>query len=199
MHRFRLLAAAAALSAAPFGAFAERLSLEEISAYLDGLKTAASAFVQHNADGTASSGRVWISRPGKIRFEYDPPERTTVIADGRVVAVIDGRSNTRPQIWSLHLTPLKFVLRRNVDLTRPDMAVAHEGGDGFTGVRLQDPGHPERGSVDLLFREDPVELRQWTITDATGARTTVVLEDLRAGAALDGVDFEIPGLDDQSG
>ena len=199
MNGFRLLAAAAALSAAPLGAFAEKLSLEEISAYLEGVRTAESAFVQHNADGTRSAGRVWISRPGKIRFEYDPPELTTVVADGRVVAVIDGRSNARPQIWSLHLTPLKFVLRRNVDLTRPGMAVAHEGGDGFTGVRLQDPGHPERGSVTLLFREDPVELREWTITDGTGARTTVVLEDLRAGVALDGVDFEIPGLDDQSG
>lgn len=199
MNGFRLLAAAAALSAAPLGAFAEKLSLEEISAYLEGVTTAESAFVQHNADGTRSAGRVWISRPGKIRFEYDPPELTTVVADGRVVAVIDGRSNARPQIWSLHLTPLKFVLGPNVDLTRPGMAVVHEGGDGFTGVRLQDPGHPERGNVELLFREDPVELREWTITDGTGARTTVVLEDLRAGVALDGVDFEIPGLDDQSG
>lgn len=183
-----VLWAAMALPAA-----AEKLSLPEISAYLNRLQTAQGAFTQVNEDGTISTGRILLKRPGRVRFEYDPPEEALVVADGDTVGIIDPRSNDGPQGYPLHRTPLKIILANNVDLTRERMVVGHASDGKTTTVRAQDPEHPEYGSIDLVFTGDPVELRQWVIHDGSGGSTTVILGDLRTGVRLADERFVIPG------
>ncbi len=183
-----LLWAAMALPAA-----AEKLSLGQISNYLNDLKSAQGAFTQINEDGTISTGRILIKRPGRVRFEYDPPEEALVVADGDTVGIIDPRSNDGPQGYPLHRTPLKIILARNVDLTRERMVVGHASDGTSTTVRAQDPEHPEYGSIDLVFTADPVELRQWVIHDGSGSQTTVVLGDLQRDVRLSNERFVIPG------
>lgn len=172
---------------------AEKLSLVEISRYLNGLTSAQGDFTQINEDGTISTGRILLRRPGRVRFEYDPPETALVVADGDTVGIIDPRSNEGPQGYPLHRTPLKIILARNVDLTRERMVVGHASDGTSTTVRAQDPEHPEYGSIDLVFTGDPVELRQWVINDANGGRTTVVLGELRTDVRLADESFVIPG------
>lgn len=175
-------------------AMAQKLSLAEISRYLNGFQTATGAFTQINDDGTISTGQIFIKRPGRVRFEYDPPEKVMVVADGTHVGVIDGKSNTRPEAYPLHRTPLKIILARNVDFTRERMVTGHVSDGSSTTVRAQDPDNPEYGHIELVFTPDPVELRQWVIQDSTGSRTTVVLGGLETGMRLRSDDFEIPGV-----
>lgn len=185
-----ILWAAMALPAA-----AEKLSLGEISRYLNSLVTAQGQFTQINEDGTISTGRILIRRPGRVRFEYDPPEAALVVADGATVGIIDPRSNDGPQGYPLNRTPLSIILARNVDLSRARMVTGHSSDGTITTVRAQDPDNPDYGSIDLVFTADPVELRQWVINDSGGGRTTVVLGDLQTGVRLADEAFVIPGKD----
>ena len=191
MNMMRILMVPALCAAMALPAAAQQLSLAEISNYLNGLQTAKGEFTQVNADGSISTGEILLKRPGRVRFEYDPPEETLVVSNGDTVGIIDPRSNER-QGYPLHRTPLKIILARNVDLTRERMVVGH-GSDGpTTTVRAQDPENPDYGSIDLVFTRDPVELRQWVINDQNGS-TTMILGDLQTGVRLDNDLFEIPG------
>ncbi len=174
-------------------AFAEKLSLNEISQYLNGFKTASGEFTQINDDGTISTGQIYIKRPGRVRFEYNPPEQILVVADGDTVGIVDGKSNTSPEAYPLHRTPLKIILARKVDLGRARMVTGHVSDGKTTTVRAQDPDNPEYGSIELVFTASPVELRQWVIDDGAGSRTTVILGDLTKGVSLDNERFFIPG------
>ncbi|MCZ7675136.1 MAG: outer membrane lipoprotein carrier protein LolA [Roseovarius sp.] len=175
-------------------AAAGKLSLAEISEYLNSFRTASGNFTQINDDGTISTGRLYIRRPGRVRFEYDPPEDMLVISDGTRVGIIDGKSNTGPEAYPLHRTPLKIILARRVDFSRERMVTGYESDGKTTTVRAQDPEHPEYGSLGLVFTADPVELRQWVIDDGGGSRTTVVLGDLKTGMQLADDRFVIPGV-----
>ncbi|MEO1140656.1 MAG: outer membrane lipoprotein carrier protein LolA [Pseudomonadota bacterium] len=174
-------------------AAAEKLSLGEISQYLNGFQTASGEFTQINDDGTISTGQIYIKRPGRVRFEYNPPEKTLVVADGDTVGIVDPKSNTGGEAYPLDRTPLKIILARNVDFSRERMVTGHASDGKTTTVRAQDPAHPEYGNIELVFTDSPVELRQWVINDSAGSRTTVVLGELNKGVRLDNERFVIPG------
>lgn len=175
-------------------AAADKLSLSEISSYFNGFRTAQGEFTQINADGTISTGRLFIKRPGRVRFEYDPPESTLVVADGDTVGIVDPKSNTGPEGYPLHRTPLKIILANKVDLSAERMVTGHASDGKTTTIRAQDPKNPEYGSIELVFTDNPIELRQWVINDNGGSRTTVVLGDLKTGMQLANDRFEIPGI-----
>ncbi|WP_080456621.1 outer membrane lipoprotein carrier protein LolA [Roseovarius sp. A-2] len=193
MTKLRILMIPALWAAMTLPAAAEKLSLGEISSYLNRLKSAQGAFTQVSEDGSISTGKILLKRPGRVRFDYDPPDETLVVADGDTVGIIDPRSNDGPQGYPLHRTPLKIILANNVDLTRERMVVGHASDGTSTTVRAQDPEHPEYGSIDLVFTGDPVELRQWVIHDGSGSSTTVILGDLKTGVRLADESFKIPG------
>ncbi len=193
MKALAILTSIALSVAMALPAAAEKLSLAAISGYLNGMQTAQGAFTQINDDGTISTGRIYIKRPGRVRFEYDPPEATLVVADGDTVGIVDPKSNTGPEAYPLHRTPLKIILARNVDLTRERMVTGHASDGKSTTIRAQDPDNPEYGSIDLVFTADPVELRQWVINDSGGGRTTLVLGNLETGGQLANERFVIPG------
>lgn len=183
-RRSFLAGVAAAALALPGVAQAQTLSLNAISDYLNGLTTAQGEFTQVNPDGTLSTGTIYIKRPGRVRFEYNPPEQTLVMAGGGQVAIFDQLSDQGVERYPLNQTPLNIMLARNVDLSRAGMVTGH-GSDGTrTSVTAQDPSHPEYGSIRMVFTAGPVELRQWIVTDETGQQTTVILGDLTKGGSL---------------
>lgn len=175
--RFLALLLALPLGLAAQGARADQLSLTQISAYLNSFTTAQGEFTQINADGTISTGQVYIKRPGRIRFEYNAPDNSLVLAGGGAVAIFDPQSDDNPERYPLAQTPLKIILERNVDLTRSGMVTGHTYDGTATIVTAQDPDHPEYGNIQMKFT-DPAELRQWVVTDDTGTQTTVILGDL---------------------
>ena len=170
---------------------ARQLSLAEVSNYLNTLQTGTGGFTQINGDGTISTGTIYIKRPGRIRFEYNPPDDSLVVAGGGQVAVFDGRSNTDPERYPLNQTPLSIILERNVDLTRARMVTGHTSDGTTTTITAQDPDNPGYGSIQMVYTADPVELRQWIVTDDTGQQTTVILNDLRTGGQIGDILFNI--------
>ncbi len=176
---------------------ADRIALSELSRYFNAFTTAQGGFTQINADGTLSTGRIYIHRPGRVRFEYDPPDRSLVMAGGSTVAVFDARSNQGPAQYPLSRTPLNLILTRNVDFTRDRMVVQHTNDELTTSVTAQDPEHPEYGNIRLVFSENPTELRQWVVTDDMGRETTVILNDLQFGMDLSAGLFNIVAETDQ--
>lgn len=171
-------------------AWAEQLSLSQISDYLNSFQTAQSPFTQINADGTISTGTVFIKRPGKVRFEYNPPDHALVMAYGGSVAIFDTKLGGQPDQYPLNRTPLKIILARKVDLTSADMVTGHTSDGTTTTVTAQDPEHPEYGRIDMVFTSGPTELRQWVVRDDTGGETTVILGALETGMSLGNAMFD---------
>ena len=190
-RRTALLLAPLAALALGLPARAEIVPLSELSAYLNGLTTAVADFTQVNADGSTSAGRLFIKRPGRVRFEYAPPDRSLVMAGGGQVAIFDAKSNQPPEQYPLRRTPLNLILARNVDLGAAKMVVGHYEAQDTTRVVAQDPEHPEYGTIELVFTRDPITLAQWIITDVLGNRTTVMLERMVLGGDLPASLFNI--------
>lgn len=165
-------------------AAAEPIPLSDLSAYINGLGTVEADFRQVNADGSTATGKLYIRRPGRVRFEYAPPDNTLVLASGGQVAIFDGKSNQPPEQYPLKKTPLNLILAEKVDLARAKMVTGVTEDGDTTRVRAQDPDNPEYGSIELVFTSDPVELRQWVIRDEGGSETTVILGAMRKGGTL---------------
>ena len=191
-RRTALLAPLAAALFAALPAQAAPISLSTLSKYLNGLSTLKTDFTQVNADGSVSTGKLSISRPGRARFEYDPPDRSLVIAGSGSVAIFDAKSNQPPEQYPLAKTPLSLILANNINLGRARMVVGHRQEDTATKVKAQDPDHPEYGTIELVFTDNPVALRQWVITDDMGQQTTVILGKLSTGASFTSRTFDIP-------
>jgi outer membrane lipoprotein-sorting protein len=187
MKRRALISALFAAALAPLAtpAIADILPLSAISAYFNSFSTAQAQFTQINPDGTLATGRLMIQRPGRVRFEYDPPDRSLVLATSGSVNIFDARSNSGPNVYPLNRTPLNLILAPRVDLERARMVVAHFAEGPATSVVAQDPDFPEYGTIRLVFTADPVELRQWVVSDDMGRETTVILNDFETGLRLD--------------
>ncbi|MEJ6402874.1 LolA family protein [Yoonia sp. 2307UL14-13] len=190
-RRIFIFAMTALLAIYAGAASAQQLSLGQLSGYLNQLQTAQGGFTQINADGTLSTGTIYIKRPGRIRFEYNPPEKSLVIGQGGQLAIFDPRSNQNPETYPLNQTPLGIILQRNVDLGRARM-VTNQTSDGTTTtITAQDPDNPQYGNIQLVFTANPIELRQWIVTDDTGTQTTVILNDLVSGGGINDRKFNI--------
>lgn len=191
MKRRSFMAFATAAIVAGSPAAAQQLSLAQVSQYLNQLQTAQGGFTQINADSTLSTGQIYIKRPGRIRFEYNAPDNSLVMAGGGSVAIFDPRSNNGPDRYPLNQTPLKIILERNVDLGRARMVTGHTSDGATTTITAQDPDNPQYGNIQMVFTGSPVELRQWIVTDDVGSQTTVILNDMTAGTRISDNKFSI--------
>ncbi|MEL6839283.1 MAG: outer membrane lipoprotein carrier protein LolA [Pseudomonadota bacterium] len=189
--RILYIALSIALALYAGAASAQQLSLAQISQYLNQLQTAQGGFTQINQDGTLSTGQIFIKRPGRIRFEYNPPNDALVLAGGGQLAVFDPRSNVGPDRFPLNQTPLGIILEENVDLTRARMVTNTTSDGTTTTITAQDPDNPQYGNIQLVFTANPVELRQWIVTDEFGTQTTVILNDLVSGGSIGDIKFNI--------
>ena len=192
MNRRSVILAPFVALALSLPAMADKIPLADITSFLNDLKTAKGGFTQINPDGTISTGMIYIKRPGRMRFDYDQPDPALVIAGGGTVAIFDRKSNEPPQQFPLKRTPLSVILERDVDLGRADMITGHSADDLTTTITAQDPENPDIGFIELVFTAEPVELRQWVITDEGGGQTTVILGEMEIGLPLKASLFSVP-------
>ena len=171
-------------------AMADKISLNELSRYLNGLQTAKGAFTQINGDGSITTGTLYLKRPGRMRFENNPPDKAMIIVGGGQVAVFDPKSD-EPTRFPLNQTPLKIILERQVNLAQRNMVVGHTSDGTRTTIVAQDPKRPEYGNIQLVFTDEPVQLRQWIVDDNSGNITTVILGDWTEGGSVSNRLFNI--------
>lgn len=165
--------------------------IADISAYLNSITTLAGTFVQVAPDGIISEGEFYLRRPGRLRFEYKRPNPTVVVADGFWVAVLDKNLDTGDR-FPLSQTPLNLLLKKDVDLSEEGAISTVERSDGQLRVSAVDPSDETQGSVTMVFDANPLQLKQWIVTDPQGLTTTIALRQTRAGVDLDAALFVIP-------
>lgn len=184
MRPFSLVTAALAallFTAAP--AQVNQGDLLRISNYLNGLGSMEGNFVQIGPDGELSQGKFYLRRPGRLRFEYLPPNPALIIADGTWVGVCDRQIETFDR-FPLEETPLDLLLRDRVDLRKEDAVKEITRAAGQMRVTAIDPDAPEQGSLTLVFSDTPLALKQWIVEDAQGLQTTVALSETRSNVSL---------------
>lgn len=186
--------APAALIAAPARAQDAR-DLARISNYLNATETLQGTFVQVDADAVVTEGRFYMRRPGRIRFEYDPPNPALVIADGFWVAVLDKRDGGVDR-YPLSETPLNLLLKANVDLRRENAVTRIDRSADQLAVTAHDPASPGIGEITMIFANNPLELRQWVVVDSQGRRTTVALSDMRTNVPIPAERFSIESAEE---
>ena len=187
------LAAAAALSAAAAdaGPAEDARDLARISNYLNATETITGSFVQVDPDAVVSEGDFYLRRPGRLRFEYAPPNPALVVSDGFWVGVVDRRDGGVDRTL-LSETPLDLLLKEDVDLREENAVTGIERAEGQLAVTAQDPDNPGLGEITMVFSSNPLELRQWVVTDAQGRTTSVALRDTRTNVPIANEKFVIP-------
>jgi outer membrane lipoprotein-sorting protein len=163
---------------------ADRATLAQAQTYLQNLASAQGNFVETGPGGQRRTGRFWLQRPGRMRFEYTDPAGLLVVSDGSNVKRYDPRLNVFRQV-PLSATPLSTFLARNVRLdqgVRIDRVTRMAS--GAFAITARDSGKPNEGSVILAFAGNPLRLQEWTITDAQGARTRTQLTSLTPASGL---------------
>lgn len=158
-------------------------ALAQANASLNAVVRLQSQFVQTAPDGSTAAGTLYLQRPGKLRFQYDPPASLLIVSDGSVVAMRDTalRSTERTTLRS---TPLNLILRNQVDLER-DAAITRVARSGeWLLITARDSSGQTDGAITLHFRGPDAELRSWDVIDATGARTRITLSNIILPATL---------------
>ena len=187
LTRRAVLAAALAAAIVPGPAAAlteeETAMLGAISEKLSGVKTMNGEFVQFDPNGQQQQGRFFIARPGKVRFQYDPPATVSVVADGKSVLVFDKKLQTY-DIWPLSQTPLRLLLDSGLDLATSDRVQSVSVAPDLVEVELEDETRFSAGTLNLVFDRSNLELRQWTVTDQQGLQTMVALYNVETGNDL---------------
>ena len=187
-----LLAFLPALAANP--AFAARISIAEISAYLNSLVRARGEFTQLNPDGQTTRGRFYLHRPGRMRLEYLGPDAPLVIAGAGRIAIFESRSRQAQQ-YPLSASPLGIFLATNIDLADDRMVLAHFESGGRTSLVLRSPENPQYGNLQLILRSDPTRITNWVVTDAYERPTFVTLDsietDVEFTSALFNIELEL--------
>ncbi|WP_424811439.1 LolA family protein [Roseococcus sp. YIM B11640] len=184
MDRRSLLAAPALLLPGSLSAQSQSEVIGRVEAYFNQLTTLRARFLQIAQGGGSAEGTAWIWRPSRMRFEYDSPEPTLLIAaDGQFFHF--DRELRQPSIVPLNSTPLGVLLRSPLRLSG-DVTVANvQRQGGLVSVTVHRTGRAAEGQIQLILDDQPMALRQWVVVDAQGRSTRVTLTQVEVGGRFD--------------
>src|SRR6516165_789270 len=166
----------------------QKAQAAKVSAYLSSLQTLVGNFVQVGPDGSKTTGDFYIQKPGKVRFEYNPPSPIEIVADGSSLVVRD-RNLATQDVYPLSQTPLRFLLSDRIDLMRDTNVVSVTADDVFISVTIEEKQALVGTSrLMLMIGAKDGQLKQWTVTDPQGYDTTVAVYNLDSTKKVD------PGL-----
>jgi len=169
----------------------QRAVIDRVNNYLTNLQQLSGNFVQVGPDGRRTQGDIFISKPGRVRFEYDPPTPIDVVADGQSVVVRD-RNLATQDVYPLSQTPLRFLLADHVDLMKDTHLVAVYADDVFITVVVEERnGIVGTNRLMIMFSAKDMQLKQWTVTDPQGYDTTVAVYNLDTSKRPDPSLFKI--------
>jgi outer membrane lipoprotein-sorting protein len=169
----------------------QKAQAAKVSAYLSSLQTLVGNFVQVGPDGAKTKGDFYIQKPGKLRFEYEPPNPIDVVADGSSLVVRDRKLATQ-DIYPLSQTPLRFLLSDRIDLLKDTNVVSVTADDLYISVTIEEKQALIGTSrLMLMIGAKDGQLKQWTVTDPQGYDTTVAVYNLDSSKKIDPSLFKI--------
>jgi outer membrane lipoprotein-sorting protein len=184
---FSLLTAPPALAAL---SEQDRADVARIEAYIDSIKTLSAKF-QQTEDGQISRGRIFIHRPGRLRVEYDPPVPILVVADGTLLSYVDHELEQVSQM-PLQQSTAWFLLRAPMRIDKGVTVTEVNRAPGSLRISMYQTDEPKAGSVELIFTDNPIELKQWRVIDGNNKETNVGLYDIKLGGYLPNALFATP-------
>jgi outer membrane lipoprotein-sorting protein len=156
----------------------QRALVNRVSTYLTSVQVLSGNFIQVGPDGRRTTGHLFIQKPGKVRFEYDPPSPIEIIADGTQVVVADRKLNTQ-DLYPLSQTPLRFLLADKIDLLQDTNVVGVTADDTFVSVLIEEKqAFIGTNKLMMMFDSKDFKLKQWTVTDVQGFDTTIAVSNL---------------------
>lgn len=170
-------------------AHAQPAEAQAIADHFSSVKTMMGDFVQFGPGGEQTGGKFFIERPGKVRFNYENPSTFKVTADGTSVVLENARMNTA-DLYSLSSTPLKLLLDERIDLSGSKVQDVRQEADATT-ITLADRSVFGNSTITMMFDPQNYELKQWTIRDAQGRDTTVMIYNVQSGVTFDRSVFAI--------
>jgi len=169
----------------------QKAQAAKVSAYLSSLQTLVGNFVQVGPDGSKTKGDFYIQKPGKVRFEYDPPSPIDIISDGTTLVVRDRNLATK-DVYPLSQTPLRYLLSDRIDLLKDTNVVSITSDDLYISITIEEKQMLIGTSrLMLMIGAKDGQLKQWTVTDPQGYDTTVAVYNLDATKKLDPTMFKI--------
>lgn len=168
----------------------DRAVVQKVAEYFNGLTNLQGEFIQQGPRGHVSQGKFYLSKPGKLRFEYSDPNPFLIVADGTWV-IVNNRKKNKAEYYPLSATPLRLVLEPKINLLK-DARIIHVAKDDKTiSVTLEDREQLVAGQLTVIFDARSMELRQWVVIDGQGRRTTITLQGVKNGVAADPKLFEV--------
>lgn len=167
----------------------DQADLGRIEAYLDSLRTLKARFLQVAPNGGISQGTVWLERPGRMRFQYDPPSPLLLVA-GHGLVVFNDKSLNQTSNIPISKTPLGILLSDHVRLQGDVTVTDMQRLPGQLQVSLVRTASPGDGTLTLVFADNPLTLKQWTVLDAQRQETRVTLLNVQTGGSFDPKLFE---------
>lgn len=151
--------------------------------YLNQLKTLSGEFTQTNSNGQRVTGTIQLSRPGKMRLDYHPPSSLLVVADGRWLVTYDKEADEVNYV-SLDNTPAAFILRPYIQFSGDVAITSIIPKGGATEITLIRKEEPDTGYISLVFSNNPIALKEWSVVDSQGVKTRVVLSKIETDIPL---------------
>jgi outer membrane lipoprotein-sorting protein len=171
------------LAVVPAGAQQGPIGVPQIEQYFNSIRTLKARFVQNNPNGSIVQGTLYVSRPGRMRFEYDAPSQLKIVADGRQVTMWDNATRDFGQ-WPIGWTAASFLVKDPMVLSGDLQVEKLEYVNGLLEATMTQTKKPKEGKVIVRLSTNPLTLRGWTIIDGRGSRVNVALSDLQTGMQL---------------
>lgn len=166
----------------------------EAEKYINSIRTLKARFVQSNPNGSVVQGTLYVRRPGRMRFEYDPPSQLKIVADGSQVTMWDIANRDFGQ-WPIGWTAASFLVKEPLSLSGDLQVEKTERSDGMLHLTMSQAKKPQEGKVVIRLGENPMVLRGWTIIDNRGNHVNVSLVDVQSGVQLADSLFKFDGPD----
>jgi outer membrane lipoprotein-sorting protein len=181
-----LFAAASARAATPAKPLegADLEDVKRVEAYLNGIRTLQSRFLQISTNGGAAEGAFYLARPGRLRLDYDPPVPILLVTNGSFLVHYDKDLKAVTYI-PIDSTPAGLLVRERIELAGDVTVTSVNRNPGALRVSLVQTKDANAGKLTLTFSERPFALANWEVVDAQGLQTRVTLVEPRMGVQID--------------
>jgi outer membrane lipoprotein-sorting protein len=169
----------------------QQAALDKVSNWLNAIHTLKSGFIQLGPEGQLDRGEFLLEKPGKLRFSFEAPNPTLIVATGGKIYVKNSRLNT-VESYDVSDVPLDLLLNDNVNLKTNKAITGIDVQSDALVVHARTSNNRQQGNIQLVFSYPEIELRQWSVKDNQGGTTMVALHNPETGVKLDEDLFAVP-------